>query len=120
MRTVDALQIITALSEGANPDTGVVLSAESHFNNPQTIRALLVAKESLEKSLKIEKRKGDLPDNAGKPWKPEEEAELASRFDSGMDINGLTKLHGRTKGSIAARLMRLGKINERSDINSRT
>jgi hypothetical protein len=107
-----ALKIITALSEGVNPDTGEVLSDQSSFNNPQTIRALFLAKESLEKSLKSEKRKGDLPINAGKPWGPEEDAELASRFESGIDINQLPELHGRTKGSINARLVRLGKINE--------
>ena len=114
-----ALQIITALSDGVNPDTGVVLQDESCFNSPQTIRALFVAKESLEKSLKIKTRKRDLPINAGKPWKPEDDAELASQFDSGLGITELIELHGRTKGSISARLVRLGKINERSDISSR-
>lgn len=120
MKTEVALRIITALSDGVNPDTGEILSNESCFNNPKTIRALFLAKESLEKTLKINNRKAELPDNAGKPWKSEEDAELTSRFDSGMDINEMSQLHGRTRGSIASRLVRLGKINERSDINPKT
>lgn len=117
MKTEAALQIITALSDGIHPDTGDVLSNESCFNNPQVIRALFTAKESLENSLKIEKRKGELPKNARKP---EEDDELASRFDSGMGINEIIELHGRTKGSIMARLIRLGKIKESSEMRDRT
>lgn len=114
-----ALQIITALSDGVNPDTGEVLGDESYYKSPQIIRALFIAKESLEKSLKSKKNKDELPNNAGKPWKSEEDAKLITHFDSGLKTNELAELHGRTEGSITSRLFHLGKINEHSDISSR-
>jgi len=112
MDVIKALEIISALSEGVNPETGEELSEESCFNQPKVIRALFIAKHS-------EKRKSDLPENAGKPWKPDEDELLANSFDSGLGIDELSRIHKRTKGSIASRLVRLGKINERSDIYTR-
>ncbi|EGU29188.1 hypothetical protein VIBRN418_07975 [Vibrio sp. N418] len=111
-----ALEVISALSDGVNPETGEELSNESCFNQPQVIRALLIAKQSIEKSIQLEKRKSELPENAGKPWQVEEDAELSQGFDSGMSVDELSLSHKRTKGSIASRLVRLGKINERSEI----
>ena len=98
------------------------MNDDSSFNDPQTIRALYTAKEALKKSLKSKKVtiEADTPNNAGQPWKPEEDEELESRFDSGMGgVSKLEKLHGRTKGAISSRLVRLGKIEERSDVNIR-
>ncbi|MGU5847888.1 hypothetical protein [Aeromonas hydrophila] len=116
MDVIKALEIISALSEGVNPETGEELSHESSFNQPQVIRALFVAKQSLEASISSQKRKSDLPENAGKPWRPDEDEMLANNFDSGSRIDELSKIHKRTKGSIASRLVRLGKIEERSDV----
>ncbi|MCJ7977506.1 hypothetical protein, partial [Aeromonas veronii] len=94
-------------------------SEESCFNQPKVIRALFIAKQSLEASIISEKRKSDLPENAGKPWKPDEDELLENSFDSGLGVDELSRIHKRTKGSIASRLVRLGKINERSDIYTR-
>ena len=118
MKTEDALKIIIALSDGVDPETGEVLEDDSCLNSPNTIRALCVAKALLEQSVKSEHRKNSLPSKAGKPWNSEEDAELISKFDSGLGIDELVKLHQRTKGSIGARLVRLGKITDRSDITS--
>ncbi|MGY3854905.1 hypothetical protein ACW5W8_19080 [Aeromonas aquatilis] len=119
MDVIKALEIISALSEGVNPETGEELSEENCFNQPKVIRALFIAKQSLEASIISEKRKSDLPENAGKPWKPDEDELLANSFDSGLGVDELSRIHKRTKGSIASRLVRLGKINERSDIYTR-
>ncbi|MBL0626760.1 hypothetical protein ACET8S_15545 [Aeromonas veronii] len=119
MDVIKALEIISALSEGVNPETGEELSEESCFNQPKVIRALFIAKQSLEASIISEKRKSDLPENAGKPWKPDEDELLANSFDSGLGVDELSRIHKRTKGSIASRLVRLGKINERADIYTR-
>lgn len=118
MKVEDALKIIIALSDGVDPGTGEVLDENNCINSPNTIRALCIAKESLDKALRIENRKNSLPNNAGKPWRSEEDDELVARFDSGLNINELVKLHQRTKGSIGARLVRLGKITDRSDITT--
>ncbi|MGS6585231.1 hypothetical protein ACW68H_08540 [Vibrio diabolicus] len=116
MEMIKALEIISALSDGVNPETGEDLSDESCFNQPQIIRALCVAKQKLEASIAAEKRKSDLPENAGKPWKSDEDEMLSKGFGSGLSIDELSNSHKRTKGSIASRLVRLGKVNERSDV----
>ncbi|TOB71750.1 hypothetical protein [Vibrio parahaemolyticus] len=116
MEMSKALEIISALSDGVNPETGEDLSDESCFNQPQIIRALCVSKQNLEASIAADKRKSDLPENAGKPWKSDEDEMLSKGFDSGLSIDELSKSHKRTKGSIASRLVRLGKVNERSDV----
>ena len=40
----------------------------------------------------------------------EEDKNLINAFDEGKNINELAKIHIRTKGTISARLIRLGKI----------
>lgn len=119
MEMIKALEIISALSDGVDPETGEVLSDEICFNQPQIIRALHVAKQSLEASITAGKRKSNLPENAGKPWISDEDEMLSQGFDSGLSVDELAKSHKRTKGSITSRLVRLGKVNDRSDISTR-
>lgn len=52
----------------------------------------------------------DQPWNAGAGWTVEEDAELLAEFDSGLQIEGLAKLHGRTQRAIESRLVRLGRL----------
>jgi hypothetical protein len=40
---------------------------------------------------------------------------LAEHFDSSMPIAEIAKAHERTKGAIAARLVRLGKVASRDE-----
>ena len=47
--------------------------------------------------------------NAGAPWSKEEDDELIREFDAKISIAELVKKHGRTKGAINSRLVRLGK-----------
>ena len=103
-----ALNIIGDLSNGINPETGEVLNDEDCIHNPQVLKALDVAKQALENILISQNRKSDLPNNAGKPWKKEDEQALESSFDDGLTLDELCEKHERTKGSIAARLVRLG------------
>lgn len=111
MDSVKALEIISALSDGVNPETGEGLSNDSCFNQPNVIRALVVAKQCIEKLVHFEMRKSELPENAGKPWGQEEDEALSKAFDAGVSIDELSSSHKRTKGSISSRLVRLGKIN---------
>lgn len=107
-----AQEIISALALGVEPETGELLSDESCFNQPKIIRALYTANQVLEKALKDQQRRASLPVNAGKPWSQQEDDKLAAQFDAGCSIADLTKKHERTRGSITARLERLGKINQ--------
>jgi len=57
-----------------------------------------------------------LPTNAGKPWSPEEDNSLAASFDKGTPVRKMASEHGRTEGAIASRLVRLGRLTDRSGI----
>ncbi len=52
------------------------------------------------------------PVNAGKPWTEAEEDKLLDEFDSKIPIAEIAKGHGRTKGGIEARLVKLGRISK--------
>jgi predicted house-cleaning noncanonical NTP pyrophosphatase (MazG superfamily) len=52
------------------------------------------------------------PRNAGKPWTELEDHKLEDEFDSQMPIAAIAQEHGRTKGAIESRLVRLGKITK--------
>ena len=53
------------------------------------------------------------PENTGKPWTEEQDRELCGLYDSRTSIRQLSKHFKRTTGAITARLVRLGKIQER-------
>ncbi|WP_296053742.1 hypothetical protein [uncultured Alteromonas sp.] len=110
MELSQAKEVIYTLSQGIDPASGEVLADNSCFNQPVIIRALFLAHEALEKSVKYQQRKSSLPPNAGKPWPNEEDEQLAGAFDTGTSIAQLAKAHQRTPGSIKARLEKLGKI----------
>ena len=110
MELSQAKEVIYTLSQGIDPASGEVLADNSCFNQPVIIRALFLAHEALEKSVKYQQRKSSLPPNAGKPWPDEEDEQLAGAFDTGTSIAQLAKAHQRTPGSIKARLEKLGKI----------
>ncbi len=110
MDTEKSLEIIHALSNGIDPHTGEVYSADSPYQHHQTKRALLIAKQALERTLKAEERLQNLPGNAGKPWEAVEDQKLLTAFDSGKTTKQLAAEHERTEGSICTRLVRHGKI----------
>lgn len=58
----------------------------------------------------------DKPANAGKPWTAEAETELCKMYDEGSTTQELCDYFQRTRSGIAARLVRLGKILERSEL----
>jgi hypothetical protein len=58
-------------------------------------------------------RTSALPSNAGKPWRDEDDQELTELFDSGQAVGDIAKAVQRTRGSIASRLVRLGKVSDR-------
>ena len=60
--------------------------------------------------------KSDLPENAGKPWTKELDQQLCQMFDRGDSVTAMCSQFKRSKGGIAARLVRLGKISNRAEL----
>ena len=52
--------------------------------------------------------------NAGKPWIKEDDVLLCTMFDAGRSKKDISKHFGRSGNSIAARLVKLGKLTDRS------
>ena len=50
-----------------------------------------------------------------KAWTDDEESRLLKRFREGMEFRQLASIHGRTKASIIARLVRLGAMHFDND-----
>ncbi len=121
MEAEKAADIIGALADGVNPLTGEEFPKDSVHNNPEIIRALFAASEALKQERLREARRKNrkLPANTGQPWSSEEDEKLATMFDRGTTIQQLAESHQRTRGGIAARLERLGKISDRSQVNVR-
>lgn len=114
MSPQQALQIIQQLADGIDPTTGEVLSAESPFNQPDVIRALNLASNALKTSgpdATAKQAQKVRPENAGRSWSPEEDAELLAEFDAGIVPKDLAAKHGRTKGAIESRLAKHGRID---------
>lgn len=110
MDATKSLEIIRLLANGVDPYTGEEYPIDSPYQHPQTIRALFVAIQALERVKKSGDRQRQLPDNAGKAWEDEEDQRLVLAFDSGKSSKQLAEDHQRTEGSIRSRLLKLGKI----------
>lgn len=108
MDIMRAKEIIAALAEGIDPTTGEVLPDNSVCNKGEIVRAFYSILNQLD-----EKTKKNMPANAGKPWSAELEKELCEMYDKGATAKELSHHFQRTKSSIAARLVHLGKISDR-------
>jgi hypothetical protein len=111
MANNEALKTIKTLSEGVDPRTGEVLPHDSPFQHGDVIRALYAATEALERQVRIEKRRRNMPEFSGRPWTQEEDQQIVRAFDAGTKGDDIAKKHKRSKGAIVARLVKLGKIN---------
>jgi len=110
MQIVEALKILHALADGADPNTGEVFSSESPYQHPQTVRALMTAVRVMEQQQDRERRVAFLPENVGKAWDKTEQDQLCQGFDAGTSIKELASRLGRTQGAIQSRLIKLGRI----------
>ena len=120
MEISDALKIVQALAEGIDPTTGEFFPEGSPYNDPRVIRALFQALQAMERAKERERRAEKVASNAGKPWSDEEDRALIEQFDGHVPLRDIAVKHQRTQGSIASRLVRLGKIQERSDVYNRS
>lgn len=115
-----AARILRALADGIDPFTGEMVDDRGPLQNPECIRALFTAVEALEgrafnQNKRAKGNRGLTGGRAGKPWNEREDGELTERFDAGWNVADLAKYHQRTRGAIRARLVRLGKIENRGD-----
>jgi len=113
MEAVTARHIIEALADGLDPTTGEGLAPGSPIESPVVIRALHVALDALDHQIKMRERGAAAPSNAGKSWSPDEDTALAEAFDAGERLADIASRFGRTEESIAARLVRIGKVPDR-------
>lgn len=107
-----ALSSLQALADGIDPVTGDEFPLGHLFQDARVTRALFVAIKAVERSAQLDRRKSGLPGNAGKMWSQAEEGEMVKLFDQGIGPKEIALKHGRTLGSIVARLVKLGKIDE--------
>ena len=116
MNDARALATLQALANGTDPVTGSIFPADSPYQHPDTVRALYHAIRALEaRALKTDANNPrqparNLPGNSGKPWSPDEDAQLVSAFATGQSMEALAATHGRTRFAIEARLAKLGKV----------
>jgi hypothetical protein len=110
MNEIQALQIVRALADGVDPESGEAYPPQSPYQKPDTVRALFIAARVLERAAEAEQRRKQLPANTGKPWSREEDERLASAFDVGRSASDLAREHQRTLKSIRLRLIGMGKL----------
>lgn len=111
----EALQIIETLAKGIDPETGEQLPPDSCLNNPHTIRALFLASKALGAPTSQKPFTKENSGMAGKPWTDTEDQQLLKAFDAGSTVKGLAARHERSTGGITSRLVRLGRVKERSE-----
>ena len=105
-----ALRILTSLADGRDPETGVVLLRDHVFQQPDVIRALAIAVETVRGYFLW--RDSITPTRAGSGWTAEEEQALRLAFEVGRPIQEIAGEHQRTVCAIATRLESLGCTNE--------
>jgi len=115
MESSEVIRIVQAFTNGINPITGEIFPDASPYNHPAVIRALFDALRALEKF--GQRAKGSIPEHAGNPWTPEEDKSLLGSFGRGTPVKQLAAEHGRTEGAIASRLVKLGRLSDRSEID---
>ena len=130
-----AVEIIENLVDGIHPLTGEILPEDNICEEVGIVDALncaiqvlnerIVAERAIEEyrrmqvkdaSEKESKSKQNLPENAGKPWFPKDDAELLKLYKAGVSVTEIAKQYKRTKGAIRARLVRLGIAEHRSEV----
>lgn len=115
-----AKEIVEMLADGIDPTTGELLPSDSHYNDPEIIRALFTVLRSVRMPAKAskktieEKQKDNLdagrPRNAGLPWSDEQKTEVSSLFGQGKTIEELSEYFERTHGAIKSELTHQGLI----------
>ncbi len=108
MDIIRAKEIVSTLAQGIDPFTGEMLPEDHICNNVEVVRAfftLINSENIVDKTKKYE--------NSGKKWSEEDDKLLKELFENGVKKSELQKQFMRSSGSITARLVKLGLIEER-------
>ncbi|MDM4767168.1 hypothetical protein [Pelomonas sp. SE-A7] len=110
MSPEQARQLIAQLADGVDPETGEMLPDHHLLNQPQVLRAMVLAAQALHAQVQSLARARPAPAKAGLPWSSDEEQRLGSEFDQGLSMAELMQAHQRSRGAITARLLKLGRV----------
>lgn len=117
-----AKELLLILSDGINPLTGEILPDEDSCNQVEIVRALNTVIRALDAQQTNEKKPkpttSSSHENAGKPWTEADDNALCRMFDAGYSKKDICAHFKRSPGSIAARLVRLGKIEKRIEFRT--
>ena len=102
------------MADGVDPLTGEVLPEDHVCNKAEIIRAFHCVLKSLPG-----KTSKPQPENARKPWDDAHDAILSQKFDAGAGSKEMCAYFKRSEGSLAARLVRLGKISDRAEFRNK-
>jgi hypothetical protein len=110
MKERRARQILLALVQGVDPQTGEEIPASEVLQQADVLRALLAGASALEHMAARAQRRAHLPGKVGHAWTAEEEVRLTTAFKSGEAPATIAMRHGRTLRAIEARLEQLGLL----------
>jgi len=105
-----SMQVLQALIQGVDPDTGMELPADTVLNRVDVVRALLTAVEALDSVTARALRRAQLPDSVGKQWSDTEEQDLREEIRRGEPRPLIATKHNRTVRAIESRLERMGLL----------
>ena len=128
-----AVDLVTTLADGVNPITGEILAENDSCNQLEVVRALNLLLRAVQSTLKSTQSTPNSTQNStpkctpnrkdgkeGKPWSREEELLLCRMFYDGRQGQDICTTLGRSHVAVAARLVRLGRIEQRADFSERT
>lgn len=110
-----AKEIVITLASGVDPTTGEILPEDHVCNQPEIIRAfysVVMSMDAEEKAEKFKKEKNKA-ENAGKPWTVQDDEILTDMYNRGFKVSEIRRRFGRSRGSIEARLVKLGLVEKK-------
>ena len=103
MERNEVLHRLRAWTTGVDPASGEPLPLADALRHGEVHATLATALTLLE-------AQPVRPRNAGRAWSGDDDAKLAAMFDRGVSMARLAEALERTRGSITARLVKLGKL----------